>query len=111
MIRRALELQEALDIYALKLHRNGDDFDQETYNNDYLSPREQKALRIIKDQLALLFYLTKELEDNIDLSKGAGKVSYGLLQEVLPILEEVLDYFEGLEKQAKNSDFNNYLGI
>jgi hypothetical protein len=27
MIRRALELQKALNIYALKLHRNGDDFD------------------------------------------------------------------------------------
>jgi hypothetical protein len=27
------------------------------------------------------------------------------------MLEEVLDYFEGLEKQAKNSDFNDHLGI
>jgi hypothetical protein len=27
------------------------------------------------------------------------------------MLEEVLDYFEGLEKQAKNSDFNDYPGI
>jgi hypothetical protein len=40
-----------------------------------------------------------------------GKVSHGLLWEVLPMLEEVLDYFKGLKKQAKNSDFNNYLGI
>ena len=111
MIRRALKLQEALDIYALKLHRNSDAFDQETYDNDYLSEQEWKALTIIKDQLAPLFYLTKELEGNADLSKGGGKASYRVLQEVLPILEEVLDYFEGLEKQAKNSDFNNYLGI
>jgi hypothetical protein len=27
------------------------------------------------------------------------------------MLEEVLDHFEGLKKQAKNSDFNNHLGI
>jgi hypothetical protein len=27
------------------------------------------------------------------------------------MLEHILDYFEALEKQAKNSDFNNYLGI
>ena len=37
MIRRVLELQEALDIYAFKLHRNSDAFDQETYDNDYFS--------------------------------------------------------------------------
>ena len=111
MIRRALELQEALDIYALKLHRNSDAFDQETYDNDYLSEQEQKALIIIKDQLTLLFYLTKELEGNIDLSEGGGKASYRALWEVLPMLEEVLDHFEGLEKQAKNSDFDDYLSI
>ena len=27
------------------------------------------------------------------------------------MLKKVLDYFEGLKKQAKNSDFNNYLDI
>jgi hypothetical protein len=27
------------------------------------------------------------------------------------MLEHILDYFEALEKQVKNSDFNNYLGI
>jgi len=111
MIRRALELQEALDIYALKLHRNSDAFDQETYDNDYLSEQEWKALAIIKDQLALLFYLTKELEGNADLSEGGGKASHRVLWEVLPMLEEVLDHFEGLEKQAKNSDFDDYLSI
>ena len=111
MIRRALELQEALDIYALKLHRNSDAFDQETYDNDYLSEQEWKALAIIKDQLAPLFYLTKELEGNADLSEGGGKASHGVLWEVLPMLEEVLDHFEGLEKQAKNSDFNDHPGI
>ena len=66
---------------------------------------------IIKDQLALLFYLTKELEGNVDLSEGGGKASYRVLWEVLPILEEVLDHFEGLEKQAKNSDFDDHPGI
>lgn len=27
------------------------------------------------------------------------------------MLEEVLDHFKGLEKQAKNSDFNDHPGI
>jgi hypothetical protein len=27
------------------------------------------------------------------------------------MLEEVLDHFEGLEKQAKNGDFDDHLGI
>ena len=81
------------------------------YNNNYLIKIEQNILRIIKDQLKPLFYLTKELEGNIDLYKGAYKVFYGLLQEVLSILEYILDYFKALKKQAKKGDFNNYLGI
>jgi hypothetical protein len=40
MIRRAIELQDALDIYALKLQKSGDAFDQETYDNDYLLKQE-----------------------------------------------------------------------
>jgi hypothetical protein len=27
------------------------------------------------------------------------------------MLEEILDHFEGLEKQVKNSDFDDYSGI
>jgi len=79
IIRRALELQEVLNIYALKLYRNSDAFDQETYDNDYLSEQEWKVLVIIKDQLALLFYLIKELEGNADLSEGGGKASHRVL--------------------------------
>ena len=37
MIRRALKLQKALNIYALKLYRNSDAFNQEIYDNNYFS--------------------------------------------------------------------------
>jgi hypothetical protein len=37
MITRALQLREALNTYALKLHTSKDSFDQETYMSDYLS--------------------------------------------------------------------------
>jgi hypothetical protein len=40
MITRALQLREALDTYALKLHASKDSFDQETYMSDYLSDDE-----------------------------------------------------------------------
>jgi len=40
MIRRALELKEALNIYALKLRVLTDPYDIETFNNDYLSGQE-----------------------------------------------------------------------
>jgi len=110
MIRRAIELQDALDIYALKLQKSGDAFDQETYDNDYLSKQEWKALKIIKDQLEPLFLLTKCLEGNADLKDGAYKASHGSLWETLPVLK-VLDHFEGLEKRSKNSDFDDHPGI
>ncbi len=88
-----------------------DAFNQETYDNNYIKPHKQEVLQIIKNQLKPLYLLTKCLEGNIDLKDNVYKASYRSLQEVLPILEEVLDHFEGLEKQAKNGDFNNYLGI
>ncbi len=111
IVRRMLELRDSLNIYALQLHTTGDAFDQETYDNDYIKPHEQDTLQIIKNQLEPLFLLTKELEGNADLYDTVGKASHRSLQEVLPVLEEVLDHFKGLEKQAKNSDFNNHLGI
>ena len=88
-----------------------DAFDQETYDNDYIKPHEWEALQIIKNQLKPLYLLTKCLEGNVDLKDGACKASHRSLWEVLPVLEEVLDHFKGLEKQAKNGDFNNHPGI
>jgi hypothetical protein len=49
MIRRALELKEALDIYATKLRVSSDELNAETYKEDYLSPPEWDALQLIKD--------------------------------------------------------------
>jgi hypothetical protein len=49
MIRRVLDLRNTINIYALQLNRKGDAFDQETYDNDYLTETEWDALEIIKD--------------------------------------------------------------
>jgi hypothetical protein len=40
MIRRALKLQEALDTYATKLCILKEEFDQETFEKDYLLDEE-----------------------------------------------------------------------
>jgi hypothetical protein len=40
MIRRALELKEALDLYALKLRVSKDPYDIKTCEDDYLSEDE-----------------------------------------------------------------------
>jgi len=49
IIRRAIDLKEALDIYALKLRVSTDEYDQETYQSDYLTEEEWSALRLIRD--------------------------------------------------------------
>ena len=79
MITRALHLREALDLYANKLRGSIEELDQETFEYDYLTPQEWKALELIKDQLEPLFRLTKDLEGNHDLKDGARKASYGAL--------------------------------
>jgi hypothetical protein len=48
MIRRALELKEALNIYANDLRDSTDKDDQETFKEDYITAAEWKALGIIK---------------------------------------------------------------
>jgi hypothetical protein len=79
MIRRALELREALNTYAAQLRVSTDDLDKEVFNKDYLSPDKWKSLEIIKQQLEDLFYITKALEGNADLSDGDYKASHGCL--------------------------------
>jgi len=79
MIRRALELRPALDVYAAMLHVSTDSFDKETFEQDYLNDREWDALAIIRDQLMPLFLLTKDLEGNADLCESGGKASHGAL--------------------------------
>ena len=37
MIRRALKLRDALDIYALKLRSANDEYDLETFRQDYIT--------------------------------------------------------------------------
>jgi hypothetical protein len=111
MIRRALELKEALNTYAAQLNVSKDVLDKETFNNDYLSSEEWDILFFIKQQLQPLFYLTKDLEGNPDLLEGAGKASHGALWEILPAFEFILGHFEKLEVQAKAGEFNNHKGI
>ena len=79
MIRRALELREALNLYALKLRVSTDEYNLETFTDDYLTASEWEALEIIKNQLEPLFWLTKSLEGNPDLKDGARKASHGAL--------------------------------
>jgi hypothetical protein len=111
MIRRALELREALDLYANKLRVSVDSLDAETYEHDYLTPQEWDALGLIKNQLEPLFYITKDLEGNANLQDGARKASHGALWEILPTFEFILSHFESLENQAKAGDFYNHSGI
>ena len=76
-------------------------FDQETFQQDYLTDKEQDALTLIKDQLDPLFRLTKDLEGNPNLKDSAYKASYSALQELLPAFKYILVHFKGLEQDAK----------
>ena len=105
MIRRALELQKAIDAYQVNL-RGGDPLDEETFREDGLNPREWKTLEVIRDQLSKLFYATKSLEGNANLKEGARKASNGALWETLIVFDDILAHFEGLQQQAARGDFN-----
>ncbi len=111
IIRQALELQEAIDTYAVKLHMSKEDFDQETFQQDYLTDEEQDTLTLIKDQLKPLFWLTKDLEGNLDLKDRSYKALHGSLQEVLLIFEFILRHFKALEVDAKIGLFHGHEGI
>lgn len=111
MIRRALELKDALNTYAAQLRVLKDDLDKEIFDKDFISDEEWTALEIIKDQLEPLFRVTKALEGNADLKDGDCKASHGTLWELLPVFEFLLAHFEGLEKQSKAGVFNNHHGI
>ncbi len=76
IIVRALDLREVLDTYATKLRVSADVLDTETFKYDYLSNDKQKSLGFIKDQLQLLFLLTKELEGNTEDRAGVCKASH-----------------------------------
>jgi hypothetical protein len=111
MIRRALELKQALNTYITQLRVSSDILNNETYEQDYLTESEWKNLEVIKDQLELLFRITKALEGNADFSNGSFKASHGHLGELLPIFEHILSHFEKLEKQVKASGFDGHPGI
>jgi hypothetical protein len=111
MIRRALELREALNTYAAKLKVSKDSLDQETFDNDYLTDNEWEVLEMIKEQLEPLFLLTKSLEGNADLKEGAQQASHGALWEILPVFDHVLSHFETLQLRSTAGDFNHHEGI
>jgi hypothetical protein len=79
MIRRALELREALDAYAFKLRLSSDPYDKETFTDDLIKDEDWDVLKTIKDHLEPLFLLTKSLEGNATLKETAGKPSHGAL--------------------------------
>jgi len=111
MIRRALELKEALNTYVAQLRGSKDALDKEVSDNDYLSDDEWHALEIIKDHLKPLFYMTKALEGNADLKDGTCKASHGSLWELLLVFEHVLTHFEKLQKRSTASEFGHHPGI
>jgi hypothetical protein len=59
----------------------------------------------------LLFYITKDLEDNINVKNGVLKAVHRLLWELLPVFEHTLLHFKKLEKPSKGGKFNNHPGI
>ena len=77
MIRRALELKQALNMYASQLRSSSNTLDTETYEEDFLTESEWKNLELIKGQLEPLFYMTKVLEGNADFKDGDYKASHG----------------------------------
>jgi hypothetical protein len=111
MIRRALELKQALNTYIAQLRVSFNVLDNETYKQDYLSDSEWKNLELIKGQLELLFHITKALKGNVDFKDGNCKASHGQLRELLPVFEYILTHFERLERQVKAGDFNDHPGI
>jgi hypothetical protein len=111
MIRRALELREALDAYAFKLRLSSDPYDKETFTDDLIKDEDWDVLKTIKDHLEPLFLLTKSLEGNATLKETAGKPSHGALWEILPVFQFLLTHWEEREKEAKAGDFNGHEGI
>jgi hypothetical protein len=101
MIRHALELKEALNTYAAQLRVSTNNLDKETFDQDYITPKEWTALEMIKKQLEPLFRVTKGLEGNADLKDSDCKASYGQLGELLPVFEYILDHFEKLKQRSK----------
>jgi hypothetical protein len=49
MVRRAIELKDAVNAYLAQLHRSSDVFDKETFDNDYINDDEWDVLEIIRD--------------------------------------------------------------
>lgn len=88
-----------------------EDFDQETFQQDYLTDEEQDTLTLIQDQLKPLFRLIKDLEGNLDLKDGSCKALHGLVQEVLPVFEFILRHFKALKVDAKAGLFHGHEGI
>ena len=111
MIRRALELREALDAYAFKLRLSSDPYNKETFTDDLIKDEDWDVLKIIKDYLEPLFLLMKSLEGNAMLKETAGKPSHGALWEILLVFQFLLIYWEEREKEAKAGDFNGHEGI
>jgi hypothetical protein len=111
MIRRALELKQALNTYASQLRNSTNTLDSETYDEDFLTESEWENLELIKGQLELLFHTTKALEGNADFKDGNCKASHGQLGELLPVFEHILTHFENLTKQVENGEFNGHPGI
>jgi hypothetical protein len=66
---------------------------------------------MIKEQLKLLFCVTKGLKGNVDLKDSDYKASYKQLKELLPVFKYILDYFKKLKQRLKAQKFKNHISI
>ena len=79
MIRRALELKDALNFYCAQLRVFIDFNDKKVCKKDYLIAAKWATFEKICEYLEPLFLITKGLKGNADLDNSAYEVSYGAL--------------------------------
>lgn len=104
MIRRALELKEAINTYSGQLRISRDQLDQDV-GQDYLQDEDWLTLQYVKAHLEPLFFITKGLEGNADLEESAGKASHSALWETLPVFDVILSHSKYLQDRAEAGGF------
>jgi hypothetical protein len=107
IIRRTIELKDVFKAYMQELDVSKENLDIEIAQGDYLTTEDWNILELIRDQLQLLFLLTKNLERNPNLKEKTTKLLYGVLWEVLPTFEKILSYFEDLQTRAAHYKFDD----
>jgi hypothetical protein len=90
-----------LNTYVAQLCVFTNNLNKETFDQDYIILKKWTALKMIKEQLKPLFYVTKELKSNINLKNSDYKAFYRQLGKLLPVFEYILNYFKKLKQKLK----------